>query len=226
MYPLQRLRPFPQRIAAVFLTLFAAESCRSAARGSGPQIVQPGAPGESTKVISAEKSVDLSKVQHTPADVKFMQGMISHHSQAVEMVALLKSRTTREDMRLLGLRIELSQEDEIKMMRRWLEVRGQEAPGPHAMHMHGATLMPGMLTDEEMAALAAAKGAEFDRLFLEGMIKHHGGALTMVHELFATAGAGQEVEIFSFASDVDADQRMEIERMGAMLNAIAKERQQ
>jgi uncharacterized protein (DUF305 family) len=92
--------------------------------------------------------------------------------------------------------------------------------------VHGATLMPGMLTDEEMTRLAAAKDAEFDRLFLEGMIKHHAGALTMVQDLFASAGAGQEVEIFSFASDVDADQRMEIDRMGAMLNAIAKERQQ
>jgi uncharacterized protein (DUF305 family) len=95
-------------------------------------------------------------------------------------------------------------------------------PGPHAMHMHGATLMPGMLTEEEMARLAGAKGTEFDRLFLEGMIKHHGGALTMVDELFATAGAGQEVEIFSFASDVDADQRMEIDRMGAMLRELQK----
>ena len=225
MYPLQTLSPFSQRIGAVLLTVLAGASCRTAA-GSGPQIMQPGAPGESTRVISAEKAVDLSKVQHTPADVKFMQGMIGHHAQAVDMVALLKSRTAREDMRLLGLRIELSQEDEIRMMQRWLEVRGQEIPGPHAMHAHGATLMPGMLTEEEMARLAEAKGAEFDRLFLEGMIKHHGGALTMVQELFATAGAGQEVEIFSFAADVDADQRMEIDRMGAMLNAIAKERQQ
>jgi uncharacterized protein (DUF305 family) len=94
------------------------------------------------------------------------------------------------------------------------------------MHMPGATLMPGMLTPAEMERLAAAKGSEFDRLFLEGMMKHHGGAITMVNELFATPGAGQEVEIFAFASDVDADQRMEIDRMGAMLNAILKERQQ
>ena len=93
------------------------------------------------------------------------------------------------------------------------------------MHMPGATLMPGMLTPEEMARLAAAKGVEFDRLFLEGMIKHHGGAITMVKELFSTPGAGQESEIFAFASDVDADQRMEIDRMGAMLNAMMKERQ-
>ena len=184
--------------------------------------MQPGAPGESTRVISAEKAVDLSGVQHTAADVKFMQGMIGHHSQAVEMVSLLKARSTSENMRMLGQRIEVSQLDEIKMMERWLEVRGQEIPGPHAMHMHGATLMPGMLTEEEMAHLAEAKGAEFDRLFLEGMIKHHGGALTMVDELFATAGAGQEVEIFSFASDVDADQRMEIDRMGAMLRELQK----
>jgi uncharacterized protein (DUF305 family) len=204
------------------LIVLAAASCRSAGAGSAPPIVQPGAPGESTRVISAEKAVDLSRVQHTAADVKFMQGMIGHHSQAVEMVALLKSRSSSDNMRMLGQRIEVSQTDEIKMMQRWLEVRGQEIPGEHAMHMHGATLMPGMLTEEEMARLADAKGAEFDRLFLEGMIKHHGGALTMVDELFATAGAGQEVEIFSFASDVDADQRMEIDRMGAMLRELQK----
>jgi uncharacterized protein (DUF305 family) len=215
-------RVFP--VGVLVLTV-AGGACRSANVASSPQIVQPGAPGESTQVISAVAAVDLSKVGHTAADVKFMQGMIGHHAQAVEMVELLKARTASEDMKLLGLRIELSQEDEIKMMQHWLQARGQEVPGPHAMHMHGATLMPGMLTEEEMARLAAAKGTEFDRLFLEGMIKHHGG-LTMVQELFASPGAGQEVEIFSFASDVDADQRMEIDRMGAMLNAIAKERQQ
>jgi uncharacterized protein (DUF305 family) len=96
-------------------------------------------------------------------------------------------------------------------------VRGQEVPGRHAHHMPGAVLMPGMLTNDEMARLAAAKGPEFDRLFLEGMIKHHGGALIMVQELFATPGAGQQSDIFAFASDVEADQKMEIDRMGAML---------
>jgi uncharacterized protein (DUF305 family) len=227
VYPLHITRTFLSSAGALALIVAGGISCRSAAVASdGPQIVQPGAPGESSQVISAMKAVDLSKVRHTEADVKFMQGMIGHHSQAVEMVELLKTRTAREDMKLLGLRIELSQEDEIKMMQRWLQVRGEDVPGPHAMHMHGATLMPGMLTEAEMAQLAAATGAEFDRLFLEGMIKHHGGALTMVEELFAAPGAGQEVEIFSFASDVDADQRMEIDRMGAMLNAMAKERQQ
>ena len=214
-------------MGVVLLMVIAGASCRgtgvgTAGAGPAPPIVQPGAPGESTKVISAEKAVDLSRVQHTAADIKFMQGMIGHHSQAVEMVSLLKTRSASDNMRMLGQRIEVSQLDEIKMMEHWLAARGQEVPGPHAMHMHGATLMPGMLTEEEMAHLAEAKGAEFDRLFLEGMIKHHGGALSMVDALFATPGAGQEVEIFSFASDVDADQRMEIDRMGAMLRELQK----
>jgi uncharacterized protein (DUF305 family) len=220
-------------IATLLLIGAAAASCRSAVPAAGdsptearPPIVQPGAPGQESRVIETAQAVDLSKVQATDADVKFMQGMIGHHQQAVEMVALIPTHTTRPEMQLLGKRIDLSQQDEMKMMRRWLEVRGKEIPSEHAMHMHGATLMPGMLTQEEMDRLAAANGAEFDQLFLEGMMKHHGGAITMVNELFATPGAGQEVEIFSFASDVDADQRMEIDRMGAMLQAVLKERQQ
>ncbi len=212
------------RISGVVLTVTAAISCRTADPASKPAIVQPGAPGESSRVIAAAVAADLSKVGYTDADVRFMQGMISHHAQAVEMVALIPDRTSREDMRLLGHRIDVSQADEINMMRHWLEVRHQEVPDQHAHHMHA--LMPGMLTQEEMDRLAAASGAEFDRLFLEGMIKHHGGALTMVRELFDTPGAGQDVEIFAFASDVDADQRMEIDRMGAMLNTVLKERQQ
>jgi uncharacterized protein (DUF305 family) len=187
-----------------------------------PRIVQPGAPGEDSHVISTEKATDLSQVQFIGADIKFMQGMIGHHAQAVEMVALVPSRTSSEDVKKLALRIDVSQQDEIKMMQRWLEVRGQRLPDAHTHQMAGATLMPGMLTPEEMTQLAKATGAEFDRLFLEGMIKHHAGALTMVQELFASPGAGQEVEIFAFASDVDADQRMEIDRMGAMLREIQK----
>src|SRR5262249_8669436 len=103
------------------------------------------------------------------------------------------------------------------------QARHQLVPGVNAIHQHGAELMPGMLTDEEMKRLSDSRGNEFDRLFLEGMIKHHEGALTMVHNLFATPGAGQDVAIFSFASDVDADQRMEIDRMGAMLDTVLKE---
>jgi uncharacterized protein (DUF305 family) len=139
------------------------------------------------------------------------------------MTALIASRTAREDMKLLGRRIEISQSDEIKMMQRWLEVRGQGAPGIHDHHMPGATLMPGMLTEEEMDRLATAKGAEFDRLWLEGMIKHHDGALIMVDELFAMPGAGQESEVFAFASDVVADQKAEMDRMDAMLQEFHNE---
>jgi uncharacterized protein (DUF305 family) len=173
-------------------------------------------------VISASAASDLSQVQYTGADIKFMQGMIGHHAQAVEMVALVPSRTASDDVRKLALRIDVSQQDEMKMMREWLQARGQQIPDPRAHHMMGATLMPGMLTPEEMTHLTAVTGTEFDRLFLEGMIKHHSGAITMVHDLFATDGAGQTPEIFSYASDVDADQRMEIDRMGSMLKELQK----
>jgi uncharacterized protein (DUF305 family) len=194
-----------------------AAACRTGSTDAKPVIVQPGAPGQASRVIGAAQASDLSRVQHTAADIKFMQGMIGHHAQAIEMTALIASRTAREDMKMLGLRISLSQEDEIKMMRRYLEVRGAPQPSEHAHHMPGG-MMPGMLTPEEMERLAAAKGPAFDKLFLEGMIKHHEGALTMVKELFSTAGAGQESDIFAFATDVEADQQMEIDRMVGMLS--------
>jgi uncharacterized protein (DUF305 family) len=213
------------RIAVILLIASAGvlpASCRTAGVAARPPIVQPGAPGEASRVIAAETAIDLSRVQATAADVQFMQGMIHHHAQALDMTTLLATRTNSDDMKKLALRIEVSQADEIKMMQRWLEVRHQDVPGEHAHHMAGAPLMPGMLTPEEMSRLAAAKGAEFDRLFLSGMIKHHAGALTMVQDLFATPGAGQDADIFAFASDVDADQRMEIDRMGAMLKELQK----
>jgi uncharacterized protein (DUF305 family) len=206
------------------LAVSAGVSCRSTAPVEAkPQIVQPGAPGEPSHVIAAAQASDLSQVQYTGADIKFMQGMIGHHAQAVEMVALVPTRTASDDVRKLAQRIDVSQQDEMNMMREWLQSRGQQIPDPRAHHMMGgATLMPGMLTPEEMARLTAATGAAFDRLFLEGMIKHHAGAITMVHDLFATDGAGQTPEIFSYASDVDADQRMEIDRMGSLLKELQK----
>jgi uncharacterized protein (DUF305 family) len=209
--------------AVILLAVCAGVSCRSAAPiEAKPQIVQPGAPGQPSRVIAAAQASDLSQVQYTGADIKFMQGMIGHHAQAVEMVALVPSRTASDDVRKLAQRIDVSQKDEMNMMREWLQSRGQQIPDPRAHHMMGGTLMPGMLTPEEMARLTAATGAPFDRLFLEGMIKHHSGAITMVHDLFATDGAGQTPEIFSYASDVDADQRMEIDRMGSMLKELQK----
>jgi uncharacterized protein (DUF305 family) len=209
-------------VIAVFL-LLAVAACKTAGGGSstGTRILQPGAPGQDTRTINTAQATDLSQVGHTEADTKFMQGMIGHHAQAVEMVALIADRTNNEDLKRMGLRIQVSQEDEMNMMRTWLQVRGEKIPGPHSHHEPGG-FMPGMLTNEEMAQLAAAKGVEFDRLFLLGMIKHHGGALTMVEELFKTPGAGQDGDIFAFASDVEADQRMEIERMGMMLRGLAK----
>jgi uncharacterized protein (DUF305 family) len=211
-------------LTVILLAAAASASCRSAAPAATapPPIVQPGAPGQPSHVIAAAQAADLSQVAYTGADIKFMQGMIGHHAQAIEMAALVPSRTTSDALRKLAQRIDVSQKDEINMMREWLAARGQQIPDPRAHHMMGATLMPGMLTAEEMERLAAATGTAFERLFLEGMIKHHAGAIAMVHDLFATEGAGQTPEIFSYASDVDADQRMEIDRMDSMLKELQK----
>ena len=170
-------------------------------------------------------AVDLSGVQHTAADVRFMQGMIGHHAQALDMTALVPTRTSREGMGLLALRITLSQEDEISMMEDWLEVRGEEVPGVRDYHEPGDTLMPGMLATEEMNRLGEATAAVFDRLFLESMLKHHEGALIMVDGLYATDGAGQESVISAFAADVVADQRAEMDRMTGLLNTMRKEQE-
>jgi uncharacterized protein (DUF305 family) len=186
------------------------------------QIVQPGAPGAPSTIITAQEAADLSKVRHTAADVAFMQGMIAHHAQALEMTALRPARSTSDTIRLLALRIELSQADEIKAMEGWLKARGAAVPEPHAHHAPGAPLMPGMLTPDDMRRLGAATGAAYDRLFLDLMIKHHEGALVMVERLFASPGAGQESEIFAFASDVVDDQRIEIDRMSALLKELSQ----
>ena len=182
-------------------------------------IVQPGAPGQQPRHISVGDATDLSGVRHTAADVRFMQAMLRHHAQALEMTALVASRTTREDLRLLAQRIDVSQTDEIKMMREWLQARGAQVPAEHAHAATAEEAMPGMLTAQEMSALADAQAAAFDRLFLDLMIKHHEGALVMVTQLFASPGAGQESEIFAFASDVMSDQQMEIARMKRMIDA-------
>ena len=151
-----------------------------------------------------------------------MQGMIMHHAQAVEMTALIESHTQNKDLRLLGARISHSQSEEIKFMKRWLEARGEPTsmlmPKMSGMNMSSQPmLMPGMLTPKQMDALRKAKGAQFDHLFLTGMIQHHNGALIMVKDLFDTAGAGQDAELFNFATDVDSGQRAEIRIMQTML---------
>jgi uncharacterized protein (DUF305 family) len=189
-----------------------------------PVVVQPGAPGQPSKTLPPSTKATLPP--RSQADVEFMQGMIMHHSQAVEMTALIASHTDNKELRSLGARISSSQSDEIRFMKRWLAARGESVsmsmPGmpdmPKTdMSSESMALMPGMLTPEQMEALRKAKGAEFDRLFLIGMIQHHGGALTMVKDLFDTAGAGQDAELFNFATDADNTQRAEIRIMQAML---------
>jgi uncharacterized protein (DUF305 family) len=152
-----------------------------------------------------------------------MQGMILHHAQAVEMTAMIPSHTPNKELRSLGARISSSQSDEIKFMQRWLAARGEsvpkampEMPGMDMSH-EAMPRMPGMLTPQQMESLRKAKGAEFDHLFLAGMIQHHNGALTMVKDLFDTAGAGQDAELFNFATDADNTQRAEIRIMETIL---------
>ncbi len=181
---------------------------------------------------------------YLPADVKFVQGMIIHHAQAVVMSDWAPTHGARPDLQILCKRIALSQRDEITMMQHWLQDRhlavpdplhmlpGNQAAAPDSsgmampgMDMNGhPMMMTGMLSPEEMRRLDTARGAAFDRLYLTGMIRHHQGALEMVATLFATPGAGQQPELFSFATDIDAGQRAEIARMQAMLNTLTASR--
>jgi uncharacterized protein (DUF305 family) len=205
-----------------------------------PVVVQPGAPGKPSRKLPPSTRATLPPRSH--ADVEFMQGMIMHHSQAVEMTALISSHTENKDLRSLGARISSSQSDEIKFMQHWLAARGEPVSMPmkdaimeamsgmpdkdlpsHMSRQPGA-VMPGMLTPDQMEALRKAKGAEFDHLFLTGMIQHHNGALTMVKDLFDTAGAGQDAEVFNFATDADNTQRAEIRIMQTMLENLFEKR--
>lgn len=206
-------------ISSCFLSPAFAQQAPSS---TAPVVIQPGAPGQPSKTLPP--STKGAPPQWSPDDVAFMQGMIMHHAQAVEMTALIPSHTDNKELRTLGAKISSSQSDEIKLMRRWLAARGapdsMSMPGMPGMDMSGRPmpLMPGMLTPEQMEALRDAKGAEFDRLFLTGMIQHHNGALIMAKDLFSHAGAGQDADIFNFATDVDNGQRAEIKIMQSMLD--------
>jgi uncharacterized protein (DUF305 family) len=190
-------------------------------KAAAPVVVQPGAPGQPSRKLPPSTRPTLPP--RSQADVEFMQGMIMHHSQAVEMTALIPSHTENKNLRLLGARISSSQSSEVKFMQRWLAARGESTsmamPGMPDMDMSGRPmpLMPGMLTPQQMEALRQAKGAEFDHLFLAGMIQHHQGALTMVDDLYKTAGSGQTADLFDFTTDVDSGQRAEIKIMQSML---------
>jgi uncharacterized protein (DUF305 family) len=209
------MRLFVQLAAAAFL-MSAATVSGQPASDTAP-IVQPGAPGQASKQITAAEAAPPVRPPSS-VDISFMQGMIMHHSQAVTMTDLLRVRTHNKDLVELAKRISISQTDEMKYMKRWLEDRGQPVEMEHMHHMNmGSMLMPGMLTQQQMMALEQARGASFDHLFLTGMIQHHTGALTMVQDLFNTPGAGQDAMLFDFATDVDNTQRAEISIMRGLL---------
>lgn len=180
-------------------------------------IIQPGAPGQPSRQISVEEASNLAGIQYSGGDVMFLQGMISHHAQAIEMSALVESRSNREAMEMMAKRISLSQDDEISMMQGWLRERDLGVPDQNAHHGDDFELMPGMLSDEKMTELRQASGAEFDTLFLEYMIEHHLGALEMVENLLDQRGNAQDAVLYAYTSDVTSDQTSEIERMDAML---------
>lgn len=201
-------------------------ACGRAIQQSSNTSVQSGTPLTPAEQAKADHGV----MPYTAADVKFMQGMIHHHAQAIVMAGWAQTHGARPDVKILAQRINVAQRDEIAFMQRWLKDRGQTVPEPMELQegmagmpgMSDSELMPGMLTAAQMAALDSARGPDFDRLFLTGMIQHHQGAITMVNQLFASPGAGQELYVFRFASDVNADQQTEIDRMRRMLGAAAQ----
>lgn len=201
-----------------------------------PALLAAGAARAQTTTAAPAAETDTLRHGYTGGDVRFMQQMIGHHAQALDMAELVPSRSARPEVRTLAERIRVSQTDEIALMRHWLEDRHEAVPAaafPAMQGMHGdMAAMPGMqhdsamhamhgmMTAEEMGRLAATTGDAFDRGFLEGMIRHHEGALAMVAQLFSTTGAGQDPDVFRLASDIDAGQRAEIARMQALLATL------
>ncbi len=216
-----------KRVATLsFLTLVAA-ACHSSTPPATGVKMAAGAGVVTANSADAIAAAEKAAMQFAPADVEFMQGMIPHHAQAVIMARWAASHGARADVRVLCERIAIAQSDEIRMMRRWLGDRKQEVPDSmstkHVMKMNGMVhemLMPGMLSDEQMHALDAARGSKFDRLFLEGMIGHHEGAISMVRELYSHGNAGHDETVFRFAADVEADQTAELNRMRIMLETV------
>jgi uncharacterized protein (DUF305 family) len=196
---------------------------------SGGTVVQPGAPGQSTKTLPSSTQA-AAPLAPQPADIAFVQGMIMHHSQAVEMTALLKTRSHNPEVKALGERINISQGDEIRFMHHWLEAHKIPVDPMGGMNMDdGVDMnsldyapMPGMLTRRQMIALEKSTGPEFDHLFLTGMVKHHTGALTMVTDLTSVPGTNQDADLFDFVSDVVNTQQAEIDIMNGLLKKEKK----
>ncbi|GAA3744470.1 DUF305 domain-containing protein [Plantactinospora mayteni] len=226
MFPSRRrlLIAVPATVVALGVGLFAVLRFTGdppAEPAAATRVVQPGAPGQAGRILSpAEQSKLPPPPAHTGSDVQFMQRMIGHHAQALEMTALVADRAESPEVSLLAGRIQTSQRDETAQMERWLTERGAEVPGPHTQHAGHAGVMPGMLTPEQMGELRQARGREFDRLFVDFMIRHHNGALTMVQQLYA-AGGGLEPATDRFAREVNADQAIEIRSLQELLAKLA-----
>jgi uncharacterized protein (DUF305 family) len=222
----RRMRPSLHRlIPSTLVAIVAVIAVAACSSGGGQATLQTGVqPSNPERATNPNRGRAVGGYPFVAADVNFMTGMIAHHAQAVLMASWAPTHGAGTPVRLLCERIVVGQTDEIGLMQNWLRDRAQKVPSATATRMHMVMdgvehdmLMPGMLSDEEMAALDKARGAEFDRLFLTGMIKHHYGAIDMVDELFAANGAGQDEVVFKFASDVWADQSTEIDRMKKML---------
>ncbi|MFE5407666.1 DUF305 domain-containing protein [Microbacterium sp. NPDC056569] len=179
-------------------------------------VVQPGAPGEPNRTLSPEEAAQLTGAGYVEADVLFVRDMLHHHSQALQMTGYVPDRTGNRDILLLAERMDVSQTDEIALLEKWLQDRGEPVRDPDESHGAHAAEMPGLLTDAQLAQLEAARDDEFDRLFLEFMIIHHSGAVEMVGDLYQ-AGGGLETELDIMASHIEADQNIEIERMRGLL---------
>jgi len=185
-------------------------------------IIQPGAPGDAARELTAEEAIEIANISYSPADALFMQDMIPHHNQAVQMSALVAERTNRPELVDLAGRIDVSQADEIEFMQQWLSERGEDVPDPTAHEaMHTTHKMAGMASPEQMAELATLKSTAFDRLFLELMIPHHEGAVKMVEELMEQPGSAFDPLLFQFTTDITNDQTAEIERMNALLVSLS-----
>jgi len=224
------LRLTPTRAALSVLLL----GSSSVALAQAAPIVQPGAPGQASKTLTAEEASTLAASKYTPADVMFMQGMIGHHAQAVEMAMLIKERTNREEIVTIGGRIESSQADEIEFMNGWLKERGEKTVmvgmmdgmdhskmdhSNHAMVDHST--MAGMATPEQMATLATLEGVAFDKMFLTLMIAHHEGAIEMVDDLLGQPGTATDQVLFQFVGDIENDQQAEIDQMTLLLAKLS-----
>ena len=196
----------------------------SASMAQDAPILQPGAPGEKARALSAAEAIKIANTSYSPDDVLFMQDMIPHHNQAVQMSALVASRTNRKELLDAAGRIDASQLDEIKFMQDWLKSRNEPAPEPTAHSaMHTSHAMAGMASPDEMTKLATLKGTAFDKFFLQLMISHHEGAVTMVRSLHRQPGSAYDPVLYQFTNDITNDQTAEIKRMHAVLIALSSD---